>query len=88
MGYRYTFVSDDVDFKFSKEFIDKHKDKIHFSGENKDNLPISSKHELKFIYSLIDDIKEEVENSDSKHGFFMFFIGEDGKEVLKFKFEK
>ena len=88
MGYRYTFVSEDIEFKFSKAFIEKHKGYVNFGGDNKDNLPISSKHELKFIYSLIDEIEEEVKSSDNKHGFFMVFIGEDAEETLKFKFEK
>ena len=88
MGYRYTFVSEDVDFKFSKEFIEKHKGYINFGGDNEDNLPISSIHELKFIYTLIDEIEEEVKKSNSKFGFFMIFIGECGNRIIRRQFNK
>jgi len=88
MGYRYTFVSEHIDFKFSKEFIEKHKEDINFGGDNKDNLPISSKHELKFIYTLIDEIEEEVKKTSSKRGFFMIFIGECGNKIMRRQFNK
>ena len=88
MGYRYTFVSEDVHFKFSNEFVEKHKVYINFGGEEKNNLPISSKHELKFISSLIDEIDEEVKKSSSKYGFFMIFIAECGNYILRRRFNK
>lgn len=88
MGYRYTFVSEDIDFKFSEEFIEKHKGYINFGGEEKNNLPISSKHELKFISTLIDEINEEVKKSSSEYGFFIIFIGECGNYIKRRQFNK
>ena len=88
MGYRYTFVSEDIEFKFSKAFIEKHKGYVNFGGDNKDNLPISSKHELKFISTLIDEIEEEVKNSSIEYGFFMIFIGECGNYIKRREFNK
>ena len=52
MGYRYTFVSEDVVFEFYEKFVEKHKDVLNFGGEKNNMLPISSKHELKFIFGL------------------------------------
>ena len=88
MGYRYTFVSEDIEFQFSKEFIEKHKGYINFGGEEKNNLPISSKHELKYINTLIDEIEEEVKKSNSKYGFFIIFMGECGNYIKRRKFDK
>ena len=88
MGYRYTFVSEDVHFKFSNEFVEKHKGYINFGGKEKNNLPISSKYEIKFISTLIDEIDEEVKKSSSKYGFFMIFIGECGNYIIRRQFNK
>ena len=78
MGYRSTFITDDWNFKFSDEFVEKYKERYNFGRNN--TLPISSKSEfVRFWDNLEEDIVKEMNLKNSSSTIFGIWLHEDGQ---------
>jgi hypothetical protein len=77
MGYRGTFITDDVGFEFSESFVEKYKDRYNFHLGS--HLPISSKTEFKRHWDkLEDDIVKELKEKDYDYRILGIWFYEDG----------
>lgn len=86
MGYRSTFITEDGNFEFSDEFVEKYKERYNFYNGN--NLPISSKHEYKRYWDNLEkDIVNEIIKFDSDRIIMGVWLHEDGM-VTKVYFTK
>jgi hypothetical protein len=63
MGYRGTFITDDLPFEFSESFVEKYKDRYNFNQGR--YLPISSKIEYKRYWDNLEkDIVKELKDKE------------------------
>lgn len=77
MGYRSTFITEDNNFEFSNEFVEKYKERYNFYNEN--NLPISSKQEYKrHLDYLEEDIVNELNRQNNNLSICGVWLHEDG----------
>lgn len=80
MGYRSTFVTNDISIKLPDWFMEKWKDHVHTLGKK---LPIASRYEAK-TYGIWTGLEEDlqkvlIENKETYQSIYITFLGEDGR---------